>query len=343
MYEVRSLRTELSYSLLLDGGGCSQTDFHLYICNDDGIRRASSSGGAFTAFAEHILSEGGVVFASRYNFSEERLEVSSTDLHPLEEFRKSKYIESNTLDSFGEIKKRLHSGQKVLFCGTPCQVAGLKQFLAGNDIGLFTIDFFCHGVPANAHFTAFKHALEGTGRKMTGFDFRYRDPLTGTGWHDLVFRAEFDDGTAQILPYEPPYFYSYYKPFEESLILRRSCYGCRAVNSSRADVTLGDFWGVRNYSPQVDDNRGISVVKLHSSQAKERWVKVATTGTTTEIPYDAVAVNYRRHHQTQELSRRDRLAARVAEKGFMRTMKKHYRIERLVRGVRKWMKRAIGR
>lgn len=337
----------MSHPIRLVGGGIfhiTERDFHLYICRDDELRRKSSSGGAFTAFAEAVLEADGIVYASRYNFAEERLEVADSDRYPLSEFRKSKYIESNTLHAFTEIKEWLGKGRQVLFCGTPCQVSGLKCFLGKTpQTELVTIDFFCHGVPANGHFTAFKHQLEGKARKMTGFDFRHKRPGDGTGWHDLVFKAEFDDGTSVTHPYEPPYYYLYYKPFEDSLVLRRSCYDCHAVESSRADITLGDFWGVRRFAPDIDDNRGISVVKLHTPRAKELWQHVNATGTTSEIPYRSVANNYNRTHPVHLLPRRDRLAACIAKKGFAAAMSRYYRRERLIRAAKRRIKKLLGR
>lgn len=330
------------------GGGIfhsDRNDFFLYFSRNEQIRKASSSGGAFSFFAEKVLAEGGVVYASRYNFTENRLEVADSDRFPLDEFRKSKYMESNTLRAFSEIHGWLRRKRRVLFCGTPCQVAGLKSFL-GKSVyqELLTIDFFCHGVPANSHFTAFKQTLEmqNGGACITNFDFRYKDSVNGTGWHDLIFKTDFSDGTFRIFPYKPPYYYLYYRPFEDRLVLRRCCYDCCIVNQSRADVTIGDFWNIRDHAPELDDNRGISVVKLHTEQARELWKFAAKEGTVAPLPYETVESAYRRQH-TANLHRRNKLAGRIEKNGFIETMRRHYRREYLLWQIRRFIKTIVGR
>ena len=63
-------------------------------------------------------------------------------------FRGSKYVQSRIGDSFRQTECFLKTGRKVLFSGTPCQIAGLKLFLKKEYDNLLTVDFICHGVPS---------------------------------------------------------------------------------------------------------------------------------------------------------------------------------------------------
>ena len=123
--------------------------------NNKSIVMQSSSGGIFSLLSEKVLAEGGVVYGARYNYELERLEHCSTDNCSIDELRKSKYIESYLGNTFTDVRKQLQSGRKVLFCGTPCQVKGLKTYLTSrktNTESLLTIRFICHGVPSNNFF-----------------------------------------------------------------------------------------------------------------------------------------------------------------------------------------------
>lgn len=116
---------------------------------DPHILKSSSSGGAFHMIATMVLNESGVVYGSSFNYNGLiRLECHSTDEVTLEELKKSKYVQSYVGDAYRRLKKDLERGVKVLFCGTPCQVAGLKSFLRKDYANLITVDFICHGVPS---------------------------------------------------------------------------------------------------------------------------------------------------------------------------------------------------
>ena len=118
------------------------------IVNDEKIREKSSSGGMFTVLAEKIIEEGGIVFGAEFD-EDFSVKFGWTDsVEGLGRFRGSKYLQARTEDSFSECKKFLEDGRKVLFSGTPCQVAGLKAFLKKDYENLYTVDFICHGVPS---------------------------------------------------------------------------------------------------------------------------------------------------------------------------------------------------
>lgn len=116
--------------------------------NNEDIRLKSSSGGIFTLLAEQIISEGGVVFGARFNENWEVVHDYTEAIEGLEPFRGSKYVQSIIGDNFIKAKQFLTDGRKVLFSGTPCQIAGLKKFLRKEYENLLTVEVVCHGVPS---------------------------------------------------------------------------------------------------------------------------------------------------------------------------------------------------
>ena len=120
------------------------------VCNDEEVRRTSSSGGVFTLLAEQVLAEGGAVFGAAFDddFSVHHVMIERReDLHLV---KGSKYLQSRIENTYAEAEKILKSGRSVLFSGTGCQIAGLKNFLKGEYNSLYTIDVFCHVVPSPA-------------------------------------------------------------------------------------------------------------------------------------------------------------------------------------------------
>ena len=112
------------------------------------IRRQSSSGGIFTLLAEQVIQEGGVVFGARFDENWEVKHDYTETIEGLAVFRGSKYVQSRIEDNYKKAEEFLKQGRKVLFSGTPCQIAGLKRFLRKEYEELLTVDFVCHGVPS---------------------------------------------------------------------------------------------------------------------------------------------------------------------------------------------------
>ena len=118
-----------------------------WITNDE-KRKASSSGGAFTALAEQILSKGGCIYGVALQHDLEAAHTCVEEASALAGIRGSKYIPSRVGLTFREAEKQLKKGRLVLFSGTPCEIAGLKSYLRKEYANLFTCDFSCHGTPS---------------------------------------------------------------------------------------------------------------------------------------------------------------------------------------------------
>ena len=251
-----------------------QIEHHLYQKayygwhKDEKIRRQSSSGGAFTALAEHFLSEGGIVYGTSFDYEKRCLVYTSTKQVTLNELRKSKYVQGELGNIIVQIEEDLKQGKKVLFVGTPCHVNGIKSYFnkKGSDQQLFLCDFICHGVPSNQLLQAHIKFLEKKYKsKLSSIDFRPKTDKQHPWWkHHL--RVTFENGSIYDRTLDTDwYMYAFMK---KSLTLRKSCYQCHYCNvQHESDITLADFWGVMDYNPVLNDEKGLSLIILNTSKA----------------------------------------------------------------------------
>jgi coenzyme F420-reducing hydrogenase beta subunit len=236
--------------------------------NRDEILKSSSSGGIFTELALKILDDNGAVFGAAFDTNLKLLhtEIDTKDDLPL--LRGSKYLQSNLADVFKKIKHRLENNQKVLFVGTPCQVAGLNSFLQYDYSILLTCDLICHGVAPPGVFSQYVNELqEKYQAAIKNFQFRAKP----YGWKNFYFDIAFDNNDKILEPFSENF---YMKGFLANLYLRPTCYNCKYSRLPRvADITLGDFWGIWNYRPEWNDDRGISAVLVNSIKAQAFLLK----------------------------------------------------------------------
>lgn len=231
--------------------------------NDEDLK-ISSSGGMFIAFAKNIISRDGVVYGAAYD---QNLKVNHIRVENIEELKLlqgSKYVQSDTADTFEQTKNDLISGRKVLFSGTPCQIAGLKQYLGKDYENLYTIDIVCHGVPSQKLFEKYKNSLEAKeNSKIDQFDFRDK---TEKGW-GLNLRIKYQNNkvTKKVSCFD-----SYYKSFLAGNTYRRCCYDCKYANLNRVgDITIADFWGIEETNSKIDIKKGVSAVIVNSRKGQK--------------------------------------------------------------------------
>ena len=231
---------------------------------DDDIREASSSGGVFSALASYLLILGGAVIAAGFDKNYRVVHKVCTCEDSLDELRRSKYVQSDINGMYREAKQRLEKGQKVLFCGTPCQIGGLIAFLGKPYSNLYTVDFICHGVPSPklwAKYLAFR-------QKESKADVRnvsFRNKVSG--WANYSMRLWFDNGTEYCSTAREDY---YLRSFIMDMDLRPSCNQCKFKQVHRlSDITLADFWGIKEVNPSFADDKGISLVLVHSEKGQE--------------------------------------------------------------------------
>lgn len=241
------------------------------INNDIKIRLQSSSGGIFTLLAEQILRKGGIVFGACFDEQWNVVHSYTDTIEGLARFRGSKYVQSSIGDSFLQAKKFLDKGREVLFSGTPCQIAGLKNFLRKPYQNLLTVDVVCHGVPSPKVWRSYlyKSASNAYHIKKRDSSFSFVDKITNisfrskeNGWKAYCVKIEYQNGEKDVTSF---YNNIYMNVFLSNLSLRPSCYACPTkLHYAQSDITLADFWGVDQLHPEIDDDKGCGLILVHN-------------------------------------------------------------------------------
>lgn len=222
-------------------------------------RLDSSSGGVFVLLAKLVISLGGSVWGAAYDeqFHVKHIEVS--DLNSLHKLLGSKYVLSKLgKETCIAIKNRLLEGKIVLFCGTPCQTATVIKFI-GEDLRnkLLAIDFTCHGTPLPEVWEAYLKELPDRNH-IKSINMRHKR----LGWKTYSLVIEYQNGKnfTEIFTWN-----HYSQAFLFNYSLRKSCYNCAFRNIvPQSDITLADYWDVATNHPEMNDDRGISKVYVHT-------------------------------------------------------------------------------
>lgn len=277
-------RPQIDESLCVDCGLCQKTcpiNNHPIVneprgiysgwSSDETVRMCSSSGGAFTEIARPILEDGGVVFGCALD---EKLQAYHTYVESMDDLatklRGSKYVQSRIGDSYAQAKDFLRQGRKVLFSGTPCQIAGLKNYLRRDYENLVTVDLICHGVPSPMLFEDYKNFMQKhENMKLTKVSFRCKK----SSWifFNMTLTGHVEKSSAEKTYignyYEDPYI----RGFLRDYFLRPSCHQCQFTSTKRcSDFTIADWWGYQK-SDKIDKDfrrKGVSLVLANTDKAK---------------------------------------------------------------------------
>ena len=232
---------------------------------DEEIRKQSSSGGIFTAIAERVIAEGGVVFGACFDNNWQVFHTCVETKQGLATFRGSKYVQSQIGETFKQTESFLKEGRKILFSGTPCQISGLNHYLRKKYNNLLTIEVVCHGVPSPKIWREYLESLN----LMNIGHISHKDK--STGWRGYSFTIK--NIANKVIFTERAGDNKYLMAFVRNLTLRPSCFSCPAkAGKSRADITLADYWGIEHFVPEMDDNEGSSVICCNT-QKGEAFIK----------------------------------------------------------------------
>lgn len=242
---------------------CGQVEAYAARSTDESIKSSSSSGGIFSELCRKVINKDrGIVFGACFAEDWSVVHDCAEDFDRAKRFKGSKYVQSDINGCFKQAEHYLKEGRFVLFSGTPCQIKGLKLFLAKDYENLFTMDVVCHGVPSPL---VWRQYLSEFNEEISGVNFRDKT----TGWKQFSLKISGKDGktiSRKSLD-KDPFMYSFLK----DLCLRPSCYDCPAKGGNRhsgSDITLGDFWGIQNVMPQMDDDKGTSLVIINTEHGK---------------------------------------------------------------------------
>ena len=235
--------------------------------SDEELKK-SQSGAASWAIIETFLDKSGVVYGAAFDNSFHVVHKRATTIEEAQEFRGSKYVQSDLRGVFESIKTDLLKGERVLFIGTGCQVAGLKAAIPEKyQEKLFTVDLVCHAAPSPSVWEEYIKSVQDKYRsKVISADFRNKK----YGWHSHRETFNLANGleiNSEVFKYL----------FYDHLIIRKSCTKCPFTNLKRvSDMTIGDFWGWEKYYKEWNDNKGVSLLLINSLRG-EKFFNVLKT------------------------------------------------------------------
>lgn len=233
------------------------------------IRLESSSGGIFSLLAEYVIDNHGSIYGAVFDEKFNVKHIKINKLQDIELLRGSKYVQSKIEDIFKFIKNDLKNNKLVLFTGTPCQVVGLQSFLQKKYDNLILMDIVCHGVPSPLVWQRYINELKQNYKQDIKI-IHFRDK--STGWKTYSVKFLFDKYEYKNISFKDIYM----KGFLNDIYLRPSCYNCNFKGIKRiSDITVADFWGIENILPKMDDDKGTSLIVIHSEIGKQLFDKLS--------------------------------------------------------------------
>lgn len=287
--------------------------------------RQSSSGGVAALFSEYVLSAGGIVYGCVYDKELKVCHKRISRISDLSRLCGSKYVQSDFSEVYYQLEKDCEIGKLIVVIGTPCQIAGVRNFLKKEYENLILIDLICHGVPSPE---LFKQYLSWKSEKMGGeiLSYNFRDK-SAKGW-GTVYRAVTATTTATSIATLDPYYFSFI--FAETY--RESCYQCKYARCERCgDITIGDYWGFDEQHPKTKmvDKNGISAVLVNTKKGQRYFCELKDQQYLIPSTLDKIMVrNSNLHHPAIRTSVRDIFYQNVAEHGFQWAYKKLLREKR---------------
>ncbi|MCC8139955.1 MAG: Coenzyme F420 hydrogenase/dehydrogenase, beta subunit C-terminal domain [Lachnospiraceae bacterium] len=250
-------------------------------CYDESVLNTSSSGGAFYLLASEILKRGGIVYGAAYSSDFTKVyHKAAYDFRELTGLCGSKYVQSDVGDTFGETRENLKAGKWVLYSGTPCQLAALDNYL-GERVSrekLLSVDILCHGVCSPEMWGKYIEYRKKCDGGFVPLKVSMRDKTYG--WRKFSLKIQYEDNS-YVESVDQDLFL---RGFLRHVYLRKSCYECNFKGLHRcAEITLGDFWDGGKVIRDMDD-RGTSLVIVHSDKGEQFFQIISSRGKWTKIP-----------------------------------------------------------
>lgn len=297
---------------------------------DEQLRENSSSGGIFGMLAKSFFANSGVVVGAAFSddfYSVRHICIETKD--ELYRLQGSKYLQSEINDIYKKVKDFLRQGRRVLFTGTPCQVAGLKAYLGKEYDNLFTQDVICHGTPSPMIWKKYAQYRECvSGGAVQRMSFRHKK----YGWKTYSVFFEFSNNTEYVkkLSVDP-----YMQVFLHNIDLRPSCYDCAFKDgTSGSDIMLADYWGVQEENPELNDDKGTSLIIIHTQKGLELFQKIQSEINYKSVDFEKAIKHNPSYYESEHLpEKREEFFAEIHNEKFDTVMKKYAQIVPLSKRV----------
>lgn len=281
----------------------------------EAARAGSSSGGVFPALAYAVLNQGGYVAGAVFDSDWKVKHIVSNRPEDIEEMRSSKYVQSDISGVYPEIEKLLKQEKTVLFTGCTCQTAALSAFLGKEYDNLYLLDVVCHGVPSPKIFREYLQEFISKYGKIEEIKFRNKQIF---GWQPGLY-IKFADGREYAGKNTDMFLYG----FLCNWYLRENCYECEFKSSKYSDITIGDFWGVQNVLPGVEDGNGTSFMTINTKKGvllyqmiKDEIYRIESCLTDSAVPYNPCIVRPSLKNKDRELFFQNTKGKTLTEKIF---------------------------
>jgi coenzyme F420-reducing hydrogenase beta subunit len=303
------------------------------------LLKKSASGGIFSAMAAYVLSNGGVVFGASMRYDGEKITVEHECIEGIEDLPRilgSKYVQSDCSKSYSKAKEALQNGRTVLFGGTSCQVNALYSYLQGTDMtNLYTTDLICHGVPSIGFFNEYVKYLETKfNGKIENVTFRTKNNKKIV--YELTCAVKKSSNGAIKTVTLPLRTSSYYRMFMDAESYQEGCYNCQYASANKpADITLGDYFEIRNDYPELleGDNAlkldfGVSAVIIHSEKGEALFSELEASVDRIEVDTNTVVKSHSQLQHPSRFRNRHKLLEIYRKQGF-KGLERFYRKQNL--------------
>lgn len=289
---------------------------------NEAIRLDSTSGGIFSELAMALFAENGYVGGAIYNEDYTVSQVVTADMEMLPQLRSSKYLQSDAQGVYKEIQKILRGGNKVLFCGTPCQIHALKNFVNEKyQTNLTTIDFICRGVNSPKVWLKYMEMLE---RQFGSKAIEIKAKNKKWGWHRFSMRVNFENGKEYCQDrYTDLFFVGYLQAGNFS---RPACYDCQFKGFPQAaDITFADFWGIEKLDSSMDQDKGTSLVVVNTEKGQRLFDSIKDRITWKEYPVDVLKMKQEANTSLHAgVDNREAFFIALDEKPFEKVAEKYF-------------------
>lgn len=308
---------------------------------DEELRLKSSSGAMFSQLAFFVLETGGVVYGVAmsddcYSAIYKRV----CEKEELKYLRGSKYFQAKVGNTFRNVRADLEAGKNVLFTGTGCYVNGLKTFLGKEYDNLVCVDIVCHGTPSSKLWKEYvEYQEKNLEAKLIYASFRNKDRHNWAGFE----MKEIDSNYKEV--YISRHIDPFFSLFVSNICLRPSCYNCIAKLDKLSDMTIADFWGIDDVAPEMNDNKGISLVLVRTKKGKKLFGSITENLHIKEVTYEqGVAKNKSEYQSYEKPENREQFFHDMNLMPFEKLYKKYLRIplwKRIGRKVKILLKKIL--
>lgn len=286
--------------------------FYALILKDKETLSKSASGGAFVGFANKILEDDGVVYGSAFDGGFNVAQIRIVKGEELKLLQGSKYVFSDTLKTFEEVELDLLAEKKVLYSGSPCQIAGLKSFLGKDYEKLITIDLVCHGTPSHKFFKTYFKWLQNEKFSNKIIEYSFRSKCM-SGWGSAGYASD-GKKILRVDAYQDPY----YSSFARNENFKESCYSCFFAQKDRiGDITIGDFWGIEKLLPSIDFKQGVSCCLINTKKGDALFQSCTEKFELYSVDFEQIVVrNGQLNHPSRRPQERNVFYKKIESKGI---------------------------